>query len=94
MYNSPTSAGGTGTFNGSVIPAGLSGNGDAWEIGARANMWGFEAVGYYYSGNGVGTTAIGSQAQSFVCAVGNTVCSLASRDSSGYYGQITYKWQD
>lgn len=94
MYNSPTSAGGTGTFNGALIPSGLSGNGDAWEIGARANMWGLELVGYYYTGNGVGTTAIGSQAQSFVCAVGNAVCSLASRDSSGYYGQITYKFQD
>jgi hypothetical protein len=100
MYNSPTSAGGTGTFNGAVIPSGLSASGNAWELGARANMYGFELVGYYYSGNGVGTTAIGSQAQSYVCGSATGFCpngagaSLDSRDSSGYYGQITYKFQD
>jgi hypothetical protein len=98
MYNSPQSAGGTGTFNGAIIPSGLSADGTAWEIGARANMYGFELVGYYYSGDGVGTTAIGSQAQSYVCPVGacprGVGASLDSRNSSGYYGQVTYKFQD
>lgn len=99
MYNSPESAGTTGTFNGAFIPSGLSADGNAWEIGARANMWGFELVGYYYDADGIGTTAIGSQAVSYVCAA-VTGCpngvggSLESRKSDGYYGQITYKFQD
>jgi predicted porin len=98
MYNSPESAGGTATFNGAIIPSGLSADGWAWEIGARANFYGFELVGYYYDAEGIGTTAIGSQGQSFVCATG--VCpggvgaSLESRQSDGFYGQLTFKFQD
>ncbi len=98
MYNRPESGGGTFTANGAAIPAGLKVDGWAWEIGARANMWGFELVGYYYNAEGIGTTGIGSQAASFVCPTG--VCangvgaSLEGRKSDGYYGQITYKFQD
>jgi predicted porin len=100
MYNAPQSAGGTGTFAGSVIPSGLKSDGWAWDIGARVNVYGFELVGYYYNGEGVGTTAIGSQALSFVCPTGAGLCpggvggSLAKRSSDGYYGQLTYKFQD
>lgn len=100
MYNSPESAGGTGTFNGAVIPSGLSADGNAWEIGARANLWGFELVGYYYDADGIGTTAIGSQAVSYVCGSATGVCpngvggSLQTRKSDGYYGQLTFKFQD
>ena len=99
MYNSPESAGGTATVNGAIIPSGLSADGNAWEIGGRLNVWGFELVGYYYDADGIGTTAIGNQAVSYVCGVaggcpGGVGASLETRKSDGYYGQISYKFQD
>jgi len=100
MYNAPESGGGTFTLNGDLIPAGLSSDGWAWELGARANIYGFELVGYYYDAEGIGTTGIGSQAVSYVCPTGTGLCpggvgaSLEKRQSDGWYGQLTYKFQD
>jgi predicted porin len=99
MYNSPTSSGGTFTLT-DPIPAGLKSNGWAWDLGARANFYGFELVGYYYYGEGVGTTAIGSSGVSYVCPAGAGLCpggvgaSLEKRQSDGGYAQISYKFQD
>jgi predicted porin len=98
MYNSPTSGGGTFTQTG-FVPAGLKSDGWAWDAGLRANFYGFELVGYYYDGEGVGTTGIGSSAVSYVCPTG-TGCpggvgaSLEKRESDGWYAQLTYKFQD
>jgi predicted porin len=99
MYNAPTAGG--GTFNASgEIPAGVKVDGWAWDIGAKANLWGFELLGYYYTAEGVGTTGIGSQAVSWVCPAATGICpggvggSLEKRKSDGWYSQLTYKWQD
>jgi len=54
----------------------------AWaaDIGANVNVAGFGLTGYYYNGEGVGTTFLGSN--------GNN--SGAKRDSDGGYVQATY----
>jgi len=50
------------------------------DIGANVNVAGFGLTGYYYSGEGAGTTLLGS----------NGAFSGAKRDSDGGYVQATY----
>src|SRR6266478_2474364 len=66
-------------------PAGSSVSGQAFDLGAKLNVADFEGVLYGYSGNGVGTTAIGFNAAAVVG--GN----LEKRKSKGGYVQGTYK---
>src|SRR5467141_4928933 len=66
-------------------PAGGSVSGQAFDIGAKVNSGGLEGVLYAYTGDGVGTTAIGFDAASFA---GGT---LEKRKSKGWYAQGTYK---
>jgi predicted porin len=66
-------------------PAGSSISGQAFDIGAKVNSGGLEGVLYAYTGDGVGTTAIGFDAAAFA---GGT---LAKRKSKGWYAQGTYK---
>jgi len=66
-------------------PAGSSVSGQAFDIGAKVNSGGLEGVLYAYTGDGVGTTAIGFDAAAF-----NGV-SLEKRKSKGWYAQGTYK---
>lgn len=103
LYNGPQAQGFTFTNAGAFVPAGTKADGWAWEVGARANIYGFELVGYYYDAEGIGTTGIGSQAVSYVCpattGIGG-VCpagvgaSAEKRSSDGWYAQLTYKFQD
>lgn len=53
-----------------------------YDIGAKVSVSNFELVGYYYSGEGIGSTGFLVDA---VDAGGNT------RDSDGSYFQVTYK---
>src|SRR2546428_2650149 len=66
-------------------PAGSSVSGQAFDLGAKLNVADFEGVLYGYSGDGVGTTAIGFNAAAVVG--GN----LEKRKSKGGYVQGTYK---
>src|SRR5438552_11376065 len=66
-------------------PAGASVSGHAFDIGAKVNSGGLEGVLYAYTGDGIGTTAIGFDAAAFA---GGT---LAKRKSKGWYAQGTYK---
>ncbi len=68
-----------------TVPAGSSVSGQAFDIGAKVNSGGLEGVLYAYTGDGVGTTAIGFDAAAF-----NGV-SLEKRKSKGWYAQGTYK---
>src|SRR6267378_6786679 len=68
-----------------IAPAGSSVSGQAFDIGAKVNSGGLEGVLYAYSGDGIGTTAIGFDAAS---VVGGT---LEKRKSKGWYAQGTYK---
>src|SRR6266853_132574 len=68
-----------------AIPTGLSVSSQAFDLGAKVNVADFEGVLYAYSGDGVGTTAIGFDAAAFV---GGT---LEKRKSKGGYVQGTYK---
>jgi len=52
-----------------------------FDIGANVNVAGFGLTGYYYNGQGVGTTLVGANA---ISADG------AKRDSDGGYVQLTY----
>src|SRR6266478_88604 len=70
---------------GDAAPAGSSVSGQAFDIGAKVNSGGLEGVLDAYTGDGVGTTAIGFDAAAFV---GGT---LAKRKSKGWYAQGTYK---
>jgi predicted porin len=70
---------------GDNAPAGSSVSGQAFDIGAKVNSGGLEGVLYAYTGDGVGTTAIGFDAAAF-----NGV-SLQKRKSKGWYAQGTYK---
>jgi predicted porin len=70
---------------GDSAPAGSSVSGQAFDIGAKVNSGALEGVLYAYTGDGVGTTAIGFDAAAFV---GGT---LAKRKSKGWYAQGTYK---
>jgi predicted porin len=51
------------------------------DIGANVNLAGFGVTGYYYKGEGVGTTLVGAYA---------TSADGAKRDSDGGYVQLTY----
>ena len=53
-----------------------------YDVGAKVGFGGFELVGYYYAGEGIGSAAFLFDA---VDAAGNT------RDSDGMYAQATYK---
>ena len=55
--------------------------GNAVDFGAKVGYAGFGAVGYYYTGSGVGTTGL------FILS---TAANGRKRDSSGFYGQGTY----
>ena len=68
-----------------TAPAGSSVSGQAFDLGAKVNVADFEGVLYAYSGDGVGTTAIGFDA---AAVVGTT---LEKRKSKGGYVQGTYK---
>jgi len=70
---------------GDNAPAGSSVSGQAFDIGAKVNSGGLEGVLYAYTGDGVGTTAIGFDAAAFVGG------SLEKRKSKGWYAQGTYK---
>src|SRR5216684_1289900 len=70
---------------GDNAPAGSSVSGQAFDIGAKVNSGGLEGVLYAYTGDGVGTTAIGFDA---AASVGGQ---LAKRKSKGWYAQGTYK---
>jgi predicted porin len=54
-----------------------------YDVGAKVGFGGFELVGYYYAGEGIGTTDFLFDA---VDVAGNT------RDSDGMYAQATYKF--
>jgi len=69
-----------------TAPAGSSVSGQAFDLGAKVNVADFEGVLYGYSGDGVGTTAIGFNAAAVVG--GN----LEKRKSKGGYVQGTYKF--
>ncbi len=71
---------------GDNAPAGSSVSGQAFDIGAKVNSGGLEGVLYAYSGDGIGTTAIGFDAAALVPG------GLAKRKSKGGYGQVTYKF--
>jgi len=71
---------------GDTAPTGSSVSGQAFDIGAKVNSGGLEGVLYAYSGDGVGTTAIGFDAAALVPG------GLAKRKSKGGYGQVTYKF--
>ena len=62
-----------------------SGNYNSWAIdfGGKYDIAGFEVLGWYYTGKGVGTTGL------FV----NSDDGLGDpRNSDGYLAQVTYKW--
>src|SRR5882762_7093960 len=71
---------------GDAAPAGSSVSGQAFDIGAKVNAGALEGVLYAYSGDGIGTTAIGFDAAAQVAG------RLAKRKSKGGYGQVTYKF--
>jgi hypothetical protein len=67
------------------LPAALSGqsyNAYAGDIGANINLAGFGLTGYYYAGEGAGTTVMGRGGYDFTNA--------RKRDSDGGYVQATY----
>jgi predicted porin len=68
------------------VPAGSSISGQAFDLGAKVNVADFEGVLYAYSGDGIGTEAIGFDAAAVVG--GN----LEKRKSKGGYVQGTYKF--
>src|SRR5467141_2712389 len=70
---------------GTPIPAGLSVSGQAFDLGGKVNVADFEGVLYAYSGDGIGTTAIGFDAAAFANGA------LEKRKSKGGYVQGTYK---
>ena len=58
----------------------------AGDIGASINAAGFGLVGYYYAGNGIGTTGQGYDGYGYNGATNK----VAGRDSDGGYVQLTY----
>jgi predicted porin len=70
---------------GDAAPTGSSVSGQAFDIGAKVNSGGLEGVLYAYTGDGIGTTAIGFDAAALVGG------SLQKRKSKGWYAQGTYK---
>jgi hypothetical protein len=67
-----------------IKSAGFFGSEDAlgYDVGAKVGIAGFEAVAYYYQGEGIGTTGFLFDA---VDLAGN------ARDSDGFYVQATFK---
>jgi predicted porin len=59
--------------------------GDAFDVGGKIAIGGLELVGYYYDGEGVGTTGIGFDAAALVAGA------VRERDSDGWYAQATFK---
>ena len=78
-----------GSFNTLGVAGATVGNEDttayAADIGAKLNVAGFEAVGYYYGGSGIGTT--GQFLNGFGTATSGR---LEARDSDGGYVQLAY----
>ena len=75
----------TNTYNNYSETAGsndVSYTAKAWDIGGKVAYQGFELVGSYYDGSGIGQTGFLMNA---IDSSGN------KRDSSGYYVQATYK---
>ena len=70
--------GSTWTANGDSVAT-------AGDVGVKLAAAGFEAVGYYYAGQGIGTT--GQFLQGYGAVAANTV---KSRDSDGGYVQLAY----
>src|SRR6266852_3275447 len=68
-----------------TAPAGSSVSSQAFDLGAKVNVADFEGVVYAYSGDGVGTTAIGFDAAALVGGA------VEKRKSKGGYVQGTYK---
>src|SRR6266849_6334055 len=68
-----------------TAPAGSSLSSQAFDLGAKVNVADFEGVVYAYSGDGVGTTAIGFDAAALVGGA------VEKRKSKGGYVQGTYK---
>jgi predicted porin len=56
-----------------------------WDVGGKVTLSGFEVLGWYYSGKGMGTTAL--------YLFGATVLGR-ERDSDGFLAQATYKFGD
>lgn len=56
-----------------------------WDIGGKVTIVGFEVLGWYYQGTGLGTTAL--------FLLGATPLGQ-ERDSDGFLAQITYKFGD
>ena len=77
-----TAVAATATAAGTIGTAAVDDSGDVWGIGASVNFSGFNVVGYYYDGSGVGTTAI------FADGFDRNG---ASRDSNGGYVQASFK---
>ena len=84
-YTLSSSNGSSTTYTSvAAVPANPSHSYTAWaaDIGATVNVADFGVTGYYYTGEGAGTTVFGAQG---VTAGG------AKRDSDGGYVQVTYK---
>lgn len=56
-----------------------------WDAGGKVMLYGFEVLGWYYNGKGMGTTAL--------FLFGATPLSQ-ERDSDGFLAQATYKFHD
>ncbi|MFM9912742.1 MAG: porin [Methylophilaceae bacterium] len=72
----------TSAASATAAAAAINDSADVFGIGASVNFAGFNVVGYYYTGEGVGTTGILSD---------GFAASGASRDSDGGYVQGKYK---
>ena len=60
-------------------------NSNGWDVGGKVTFAGFEVLGWYYNGKGMGTTAL--------YLFGSTLTGQR-RDSDGYLAQATYKFHD
>jgi predicted porin len=56
-----------------------------WDLGGKLTLHGFELLGWYYSGKGLGTTAL---------FLFGATATGQERDSDGYLAQATYKFGD
>jgi predicted porin len=56
-----------------------------WDVGGKVTFGGFEVLGWYYNGKGMGTTAL--------YLFGATAAG-AERDSDGFLAQVSYKFGD
>jgi hypothetical protein len=69
----------------SDTPSIASQDATGFEVGGKVGFSGLELVGYYYSGDGIGTTAYLFDAMD---------PGGATRDSDGFYAQVTYKFPE